>query len=317
MKYSRRSRLTAIKEAAQDTAKVACLATVFLGVCATGYIEANFSGNPAKKMRLATDIVEYFEHLDKTEITPKSDVHVVMPWQDALLAMGYDVGRCNASGVFGKDTTNAFVKYAYDLQLINTVIDMTMEQIFVLVQKDIVKRIKEDKELQTKLDDIILKPFRTPDVQAFMQDLHSRFSITADKSILVRTDITATAILEMFRRDRHGQENRGRAIYGGCANNKQVDAFRHASFLIDITLPLPYSATSAGALLNLRERRGDNAAEIMLTDIFNHGQTVKLLYDVKTLSRDPEEIVVNGIQQGVYALRPFPLVSKKASMPAQ
>ena len=275
-------------------------------------LEAQKTPDPSLSMRIPEHAIDLFAHLKDRVFSKHSDVDMVMPWQNALEALGYDIGKCGADGFYGDKLVAAMTAYRRDRGMMNSFesdIPGTLDAIY--------KEIKARPDIQAKLDDIIIAPFKKPEIQQYFDNLSGHFSFANDLKVALRPDVVLWGYIYARARDDERVNKEGREIYGGCAQNREVDAYRHGTMLLNVSMPLPWSGYTTAHLMNIRERRGSekgpHPAGVMLVDMFNHFQTAKLTYTLKPFPwQNPaaREIMIEQIKSGNMVVRPFPLVPK-------
>lgn len=274
-----------------------------------------YDPNDLEKFEIPNSVTPLFNYLAAGEIGPDSEVHETFPLQVFLRARNYDIGPCGTDGIYGESMKNAVLQYQKDNNLKPSEIrrgDATIETL-----QHMKMEIAADPNLRARLDKILIEPFRTPEVTAFLKrDAPDILNWSYGTSFLFRPDLGIPAAVVVLDTDR---ESGAKKAYPGCVdgNTHRRDAFRHAQTVFNMTQIVgPEWAVAIG---NLREKNNGVSHTLpeSLMDVYNHKIAAEIAEEVKGTNAGTDAVIAENIHNGRFLTYPFPMVPKTYAAPTE
>ena len=240
----------------------------------------------------------YSYQITKT-IHDESPVEDVVPLQAALMALGYDLGRCGADGIYGENTMDAVNQFQTEHGLpLNDDVD---RETYTLIARHLLSNDQARDTVTTQL----LDPYQTRQAH----DLVAEFTESRGYpwSMLLMPDTELKIIYAAFVNGFDQEAEAG--ILNGCANYHLMDAFRHADGAYLLTEIL--DEKRAVNVLDLRELGYYHGPELFYMDALNHRIAADLHHETAGQLKqgvERQDIILPAIEQGRFAIYPFPLV---------
>ena len=255
-------------------------------------------------LQIADDLHSYFNYIANEDIASGAAVHNVIPYQVALEALDYPIGKCGADGLPGYDTRQATLPFQNDHGLPQT------GQANIRTQRAVYASVLGSEETSEIVYERLLAPYQATDIQDYMAGLDHKFAWYAPIKAFLRPDVMAHSLvrgvyLYEFMDDPASE------VFADCARTNQKDAFRHARMSYEFALTGGYGASEA--IANNREFVNLNPAPEMLMDMYNHHVAIGIAREsglIERFQQSSQDILVQKIEEGAFALYPFPLIPK-------